>query len=160
MEKINRNIMTAVIASESIHIFCCVLPTVFSVISLMAGAGMIAAMPGFIDNAHDIIHDYELPMIVASAVILALGWVLYLYSRRLNCRTEGACSHEPCTPKKDRTKIVMIAATVLFVFNVAVYFGLHRSHDHHAHLAEGHDHAMIHNDDEHNHDHGHDHHNH
>lgn len=145
MEKINKGIVWSIIASESIHIFCCVLPTVFSILSLLAGFGMIATMPGFIENAHHIIHDYEIPMIIMSAITLMLGWALYIYSRRISCRTEGTCSHSPCGPKKDRTRLFMIIATILFVVNVAVYFTLHRAMDnngmvHASHAEIGHDH--------------------
>ena len=128
MEKINKRIVWAVMASESIHIFCCVLPTVFSVLSLLAGAGMIATMPNFIDEAHHLIHDYEIPMIIISALILVFGWGLYAYSRRINCSQDGesSCCHEPCAPKKDRTRLFMIVATVLFFVNVTVYFSFHQ----------------------------------
>ena len=141
MDKLNRNIIATVIASESIHIFCCVLPTVFSVVSLLTGAGILATMPSFMDQAHNMIHAYELPMIIMSGVILLCGWGLYAYSVRINCRTEGSCAHAPCKPKKNKAKIIMIAATVLFVFNVAVYFTLHRNVD--TYLAGSESHAII-----------------
>ena len=142
MEKINKSILWGVIASETIHVFCCVLPTLFSVFSLLAGMGMIATMPGFIEEAHHMIHNYEVPMIIFSAIILMSGWGLYIYSRQINCRTEGTCSHEPCEPKKDRIKLIMIGATILFVFNVSVYFFAHAQSD-----------AHIEHDAEHNHNH-------
>jgi len=144
MEKMRKGILFGVVASESIHIFCCVLPTIFSIMSLLAGMGMIATMPGFIDDMHYMIHDYEIPMIIASGVILAIGWVLYIWSTRMNCSEEkgSTCCHEPCTPKKDRTKIVMMIATVLFIVNVSVYFGFHRTYDidthHDGHHVEAH----------------------
>jgi len=150
MEKINRGLFWGIIASESIHIFCCALPTLFSVLSLLAGMGMIATMPGFIDQTHDIIHSYEIPMIITSGVILVLGWGLYIYSRKISCRTQGTCSHSPCGPKKDRTKAFMIVATVLFIVNVTVYFTFHRAVNLHEIGVE------IHYD--HDHGHGHDHH--
>lgn len=132
MEKVNKRIFWTVIASESIHIFCCVLPTIFSVMSLMAGFGMIATMPGFIENAHHFIHDYEIPMIIISGIILAIGWGVYTYSRRMNCSTQGStCCHEPCAPKKYRTRLFMILATCLFLVNVSVYFVFHKPMDEH-----------------------------
>lgn len=140
----------AVIASESIHVFCCVLPTVFSVMSLMAGAGMMATMPGFMMDAHTMIHAYEIPMIILSAVILGAGWALYAYSRKISCRTQGGCCHQPCAPKKDRTRTVMILATCLFVVNLSVYFIFHRSHNTgvvthgEIHHTEDHEHADNH----------------
>jgi hypothetical protein len=129
MEKMKRGLFWGLIASESVHIFCCVLPTIFSVLSLMAGMGMIATMPGFIDEAHHIIHDFEIPMIIISGMILILGWGLYFYSRRISCRTQGSCSHEPCTPKKDRTRLFMVLATILFFVNITVYFTFHQPMD-------------------------------
>lgn len=144
MEKMRKGILFGVVASESIHIFCCVLPTIFSIMSLLAGMGMIAVMPGFIEDMHHMIHDYEIPMIIASGVILAIGWALYTWSTRMNCSEEkgSTCCHEPCAPKKDRTKIVMMIATVLFIVNVSVYFGFHRANDidthHDSHQIESH----------------------
>lgn len=129
MDKIQKRIIWAVIASESIHIFCCVLPTVFSIIGLLAGAGLLVVMPHGLEVAHDLIHSYEIPMIVFSAIIMMAGWGIYAYSRKLNCRTEGSCCHQPCKSKKDRTKTIMVVATVLFCVNVLVYFAFHRTHD-------------------------------
>lgn len=126
MEKINRHILTGVIASESIHVFCCVLPMVFSVVSLFIG---VAGLPLFVVKIHHLIHRFEIPMIIVSAVILGLSWGIYALSQRLNCRTEATCCHAPCTPKKDRTKAVMVIATLLFIANVTIYFGLHRDMD-------------------------------
>lgn len=126
MDKINRHILTGVIASESIHVFCCVLPMVFSLMSLLIG---VAGLPLFVIEAHHLIHRYELPMIVVSAIILGLSWGVYALSRKLNCQTEGTCCHTPCTPKKDRTKIVMVIATLLFIGNVAIYLGFHKDMD-------------------------------
>ncbi len=146
-----KGILYSVIASEGIHIFCCVLPTLFSILSLLAGMGLIAAMPGFIDELHHAIHDYEITMIITSAAVLVIGWALYGFAQRLNCSEEApTCCHEPCAPQKDRTKAVMIIATLLFAINVTVYFSLHRdvvdiplmpeyahehdhTHDHHNH---------------------------
>jgi len=148
MVKMRKGILFGVIASESIHIFCCVLPTVFSVLSLLAGMGMIPTMPGFIDDLHHIIHDYEIPMIIVSAVILIVGWILYLCAQKMDCSVEGeGCCAQPCAPKKDRTKIVMIVATLLFVVNVSVYFGFHYQYehldhdDHHIESHQGHNHS-------------------
>jgi hypothetical protein len=133
MKKINKGLFWTVVASESIHVFCCVLPTIFSVMSLMAGLGMIATMPGLIDEAHHMIHEYEIPMMIVSGFILFLGWIIYGYSRFLSCSDEGStCCHEPCAPKKDRTKIFMIVATILFIVNVSIYFIFHAPMDEHA----------------------------
>jgi hypothetical protein len=137
-----KTIVWAVLLSEASHIFCCVLPTLFSLMSLMAGAGVISVMPGFIVHMHDFMHDYEVPMIIVSALILALGWGLYFYSKKVDCHDTG-CGHGPCKPKKDKVRLLLIAATVLFLVNVSVYMLFHRTaevaaegynvHDEHAH---------------------------
>lgn len=126
----NRKIFWTIIASESIHIFCCVLPTLFSILSLLAGAGMIMTLPHFIDEAHHLIHDYEIPIMVVSVFILTIGWFLHAYSRHMNCSDSNEkCCHEPCAPKKDRTRLFMIIATLLFCVNATVYFTVHRPMD-------------------------------
>lgn len=134
MEKVKKGVFWTVIASESIHVFCCVLPTVFSVISLLAGFGIVATMPGFIEQAHDVIHAYEVPMIIASGIILLFGWVVYIYSRSVDCSDNGqGCCHEPCVAKKDRTRIFMMIATILFIVNVSLYLTIHVPMDHSMH---------------------------
>jgi len=126
MNKINQRLIFTIALSESIHIFCCALPTLFSVLGMIAGLGFMAALPAFIVDTHEAMHHYELPLIITSGVILVMGWALYWYSRKIDCRTDGACSHEPCTPKKDRTRTFMIIATVTFIINLSVYFLIHR----------------------------------
>ncbi len=119
----------------------------------MAGFGMIATMPGFIEEGHELIHEYEIPMIIVSGIILAIGWGVYAYSRRMNCSSEGStCCHEPCAPKKDRTRLFMILATCLFVINVSVYFIFHASMDEHSSHDRGTS-AIVHEHAEHDHNH-------
>ena len=125
MDKTNKTIFWSVAASETIHVFCCFLPSLFSILSLLSGFGLMATMPNFVEELHHIIHNFEKPLIILSAVVLIFGWGLYVYSRKINCRIEGACVHEPCEPKKDRTKLLMIGSTCLFFFNVSVYFLIH-----------------------------------
>ena len=44
MEKRRKAVFWAVLLSETSHLFCCVLPSVFSVLSLLVGVGMISNM--------------------------------------------------------------------------------------------------------------------
>lgn len=162
-EDIQKRLVWAVILSESTHIFCCVFPTVFSVMGLLAGLGVVVAMPGFMVDMHDFLHAWELPMIAASGVVLALGWLAIMYSDRIDCRTAetSCCDHGPCTPKKNRAHLVLKIATVLFIFNVFVFFVLHKNtwlierlggvpaaveglHDGHDHGHSGHHHDHSH----------------
>lgn len=128
MQKFQKSIYAAIIASEASHVFCCVLPTVFSALSLLAGLGMVSAMPGWMVSIHKLLHGWEVPMILASAVVLALGWGLYWYSQKIDCHDHG-CGHGPCEPKKDRTNLILKIATVLFFINITVYGVLHRGMD-------------------------------
>lgn len=147
MQTLQKSIITAVIVSETTHIFCCVLPIAFSVFSLMVGTGVISAMPGFVNSMHHAIHDYEIPMIVASGVVLILGWVLYAISQKMNCQDDGCMKdHGDCAPRKHKTNIILIIATFLFMINVSVYFTFHAPMDKQA----------VHQGD-HNHHHGHSH---
>ena len=139
MERIKKGIFWAVILSETSHVFCCVLPTVISVISLIAGAGLISALPGPVLAVHDMLHAYEIPMIAFSAFILLSGWGLHALSTRLDCRGTG-CSHEPCAPEKSRTRTVLVVATVLFFCNLSVYLMFHAGHN--DMLAEARHHAF------------------
>lgn len=150
MIRISDKIITGtVLLSEISHLFCCVIPTVFSIASLMAGAGAISALPPVWGGLHDTLHRYELPMIGSSAAVLFLGWALHAYSYWVDCRSTG-CAHEPCAPKKKRNYGFLLFATGLFLVNVTIYGVFHYLPERDAaHQGGGHE--------EHSHDHGHDH---
>ena len=130
IQNIQKWLTRVIIASEASHIFCCVLPTVFSIASLLAGLGMISAMPGWLDGVHGVMHDWEVPMIIMAAVVIALGWGLHWLSLKLDTHSEH-CHHGGCDSKKKskNANLILKIATVLFLVNVSVYFGLHRGHD-------------------------------
>lgn len=142
-QKIQKSLMFAVILSETSHLFCCVLPTIVSLMGLLAGLGMVVALPAGVLELHDFLHEWEVPMIAGSGVILALGWIAVHYSEKVDCHSTG-CSHGACAPRKNRAHLVLKIATVLFVFNVLVYTVVHRSawfNDHSPlahHEADGH----------------------
>jgi len=137
MQKLQKFLNFTVLATETSHVFCCVLPTVFSIAGLLAGVGLIGAIPPGIESLHDIVHDWEMPIIAASGVILLLGWLVYFYAQKIDCH-EGGCAHGPCEPSKKRSSKVLKIATVLFVVNVSIYFFVHRPIDQQNHA---HDHA-------------------
>lgn len=124
MQRIQSFINWACVTSEVSHIFCCALPMVFSLLSLMSGLGLIAAMPAGMEFLHHALHDYEIPMIITSGVIILLGWVLNYVAYRIDCHNTG-CAHGPCGPKKKRSAKVLIIATALFAINVTAYFLIH-----------------------------------
>jgi hypothetical protein len=129
MEKYKNTVLTAIVLSEASHIFCCVLPTVFSIVSLLSGIGIISALPLGWVHIHDMLHHYEVPMIALSGLVLALGWGLHWYTEHMmtdQTETHTHCCHGPCEPKKNKVHFVLKAATVLFVVNVSIYFIFHR----------------------------------
>jgi len=135
MKKLRQSIAWGLVAGQSIHFFCCALPLLLSVLSVLVGVGMVVSLPGFIEKLHHMIHDYEGGIILVSGGILVLGWGLYTYAQRLDCRMDGDCAHQSCAPTKDRTRLFMVMATILFVVNIAVYLIFHdhvgHEHDHH-----------------------------
>jgi hypothetical protein len=133
---------TGLLAGGS-HIFCCVLPGIFSVLALLSGFGIIITLPGWLEHLHGSMHAWEVPIITFSGVIVVIGWVAYFYSKNNDCHAHG-CDHSSCQPRKKRAGRILILASVLFVVNVAVYVGLHSQHapaeDAHAHDEHAHDH--------------------
>ncbi len=125
MERIQKGIFWAIILSETSHVFCCVLPTLFSALSLLAGLGMISAMPGPLAGLHAALHEWELPIIAVSGLILGLGWGLHRYSLVLDAR-QSCCAHGECAASKRRSSTVLKIATALFVVNVLVFTIFHR----------------------------------
>lgn len=125
MHKYQKSIFWAIIVSETSHVFCCVLPTVFSILSLLSGFGLIVAMPGWMESLHSVMHRWETTMIGASALVIGLGWGLYFYSRGAECRDHGCC-HGDCGSRRRLSQRVLLAATVLLAFNLTIYFVFHR----------------------------------
>jgi hypothetical protein len=114
-----------VILSEITHVFCCVLPMLAVISSLAAGVGASSFIPASVLSFHDMMHDYEIPLITFSFVLLSLAWGLQIYSLRVDCRKDALCAHEPCAPKKQKASKLLKIATVIFIINISVYFGLH-----------------------------------
>ena len=124
--KLQRSIFWTIVISETSHVFCCVLPTLVSLISLISAAGAVSSsVSAFLMDVHDMLHAWEVPIIIGSGIVLLLGWALHGLSRYLDCRTTG-CGHGPCAPRKHMTRRILWFATALFVFNAAVYTGIHR----------------------------------
>ncbi len=125
MQNLNRYIPFISITSEITHLFCCALPLAFSFLNLLTSFGLLTSMPSSLDYFHNVMHNYEIPLIIFSAVLLTLGWVLHLFSQRIDCREDGHCSHQPCAPIKKRSSRILLIATGLFIFNLTAYFVFH-----------------------------------
>src|SRR5262245_42082343 len=103
MEKIRKTALTAIIISEASHIFCCVLPTVFSLVSILSGAGIITTLPHGWVELHEVLHAYEIPMIVFSAAVLALGWGLHYYVEHMGPHEQHKhCCDGQCGPAEPK----------------------------------------------------------
>lgn len=119
MKKYNTYLQFGIILSQLGHLFCCVLPGMVAMLSLLSGAGMIGVLPGAIAHSHEFFHHWETPLLIFSGSVLALGWGLEIASRKVDCHDTG-CSHPPCEPVKRRAHIVLIIASVLFAFNLGI----------------------------------------
>lgn len=113
-----------VIASEISHVFCCVLPTIFSVLTFLVGMGVIGFMPFGLQHFHDLMHGYEIPLMMMSGAVVLIGWGLHILAERIDCHDTG-CGHGKCSPKKKRAVVILKIATALFLINVAIYLGVH-----------------------------------
>ena len=132
-----------VLASGLSHLFCCVLPVVFSLITLAIGLG---TAPLWIEGLHDAMHGWEKPLLIFSGVMVALGWGVHVIATKINCR-DTCCEQTDCQPKKNKAHKILKIATLLFVFNVAVFSierQSHEAHDHHDDHHESEHHAHDH----------------
>lgn len=115
----------AVLVSELSHVFCCVIPTLVTILSAFANLGLFVVSPdGILMSIHNKMHSYEIPIILFSGGMVALGWAAHLFSQKVDCHDTG-CGHPPCTPQKARNSRVLIVASVLFCLNIIIYFGVH-----------------------------------
>ena len=113
--------------SELSHVFCCVIPTLVTVLSVFANLGLFILSPdGILMHIHNSMHLYEIPVIIFSGAMVALGWIAYMLSREVDCHDTG-CGHPPCTPQKTKNSRVLIIATLLFAVNIIIFFGVHRN---------------------------------
>lgn len=109
------------------HIFCCGLPMLMGILSLLAGFGTFSTLfPGF-DALHARFQDYEPLLIVFSVLMLMLGWGMQFYAARHDCHDTG-CHHPPCAPKKHNATLLLWAATGIFVLNTGLLLFVHKPH--------------------------------
>jgi len=120
-DKIQNTLYAAIIATELSHVFCCVLPTIFSVLSILAGLGVVGVVPVWLKEAHELLHNWEIPIILTSGVVITLGWFLHHYFNKVDCHDHG-----PCIQKKKISKHILTIATALFVINVSVFVVFHK----------------------------------
>lgn len=129
-DKLHKSLLTSVIVAETTHVFCCVLPTLVTLISLAGSISSSIALPGILLDIHEWLHDFEIPVIIFSGVTLALGWGMYMLAKRIECARPHCTPHETsCSPQKKNAHLILMIATILFVANVTIYITVHRGMD-------------------------------
>ncbi|OFW87474.1 MAG: hypothetical protein A3J37_04925 [Alphaproteobacteria bacterium RIFCSPHIGHO2_12_FULL_45_9] len=127
MQGFQKHFGWAVVLSELSHVFCCVIPTLVTILSAFANVGLFIVSPdGMLMDIHNVMHAYEIPVIVFSGAMVVLGWVAHFLSRNVDCHDTG-CGHPPCVPQKSKNSRVLIIASLLFAANIVIYFGVHRN---------------------------------
>ena len=124
MSKKKKVLFIGIIMTEISHVFCCVLPLLFSAVGLLAGLGLVIILPDWLNGMHDVMHGYEMAVIIAAGVMVALGWAVHLYSFKNDCHDHG-CSHQPCGPRKRTASKLLKLGTFLFVLNIVVFAFFH-----------------------------------
>jgi hypothetical protein len=126
MERLHKAIFWTILTSETMHVFCCVLPLLLSILSLMGSIGVMSFVPASFLAFHEFMHEYERPVIVVSGLVLLLGWGLHWVSKKIDCHDTG-CAHEPCRPRKKSAALILKVASLLFVVNTSIYLIFHTS---------------------------------
>ena len=127
-------------ASAFSHLFCCFLPGVLSILTLIASSGAAAVT----------LEDFGIPeawhddIIKFSATVLIISGIMNFISWRIDCREDGNCTHEPCETKKNTYLKLYLFSVVFFFINVSIHYGFHVDHDHSLHGHEAHAHTHIH----------------
>ena len=113
------------ILSLCTHFFCCFLPGVVSVLTLVTvtGAATITMEDfGIPESVHE-------QMIYISALVLVISGFLNYLSWKIDCREVG-CVHEPCAPRKSKYFKLYMISVVFFLLNAVIHFTLHVPHEH------------------------------
>lgn len=106
----NKAIKIGIFASVLPHIFCCGLPIVLSVVSLVAPDAA---------HFHIVPHWMEPWIFVISGAMLALSWLMVARDCHCDCdHCHGGHSHRT-------QKIILSLVTVLFVISIALHLAAH-----------------------------------
>lgn len=110
------------VASLISHFFCCFLPGVISLITLITLSGSVfITMEDF--GIPEYIHE-EL-IYISFAVLVVSGLINYI-SWKMDCRAGAdACGHEPCAPKKAKYFRLYGYSVAFFLLNAIIHFGVH-----------------------------------
>ncbi len=120
MERIQKTSNAIVLLSAFSHFFCCVLPTISSIVGLGASFGMVSTNLTFFKW----FHEHEEQILVFSAIALTVSAIAQIISWRIDCHNSG-CEHGKCTPKKKVSNKIFTIAVVLFLINLTIHLMQH-----------------------------------
>ena len=86
--------------------------------------GIIGSMPEWMSHIHETMHVWEVPIISASGIVLAMSWALHMISKSIDCHDTG-CHHGSCGPRKDKNAFILKIATTMFLVNITIYTFFH-----------------------------------
>ena len=118
---VQRLAYSLILSSFIMHLFCCGIPLMMSITSLTALVGITSGEM----LHHSWFGRYEVELLAVSGAILFFTGGLQWISRRIDCRTDGHCAHEPCDPKKDLSGHIFAGAATLYLLNLAIFFLSH-----------------------------------
>lgn len=103
-----------IICSALMHIFCCGIPLLLSVTSLVNIVG-ISSLSIFEVDWFEAIESY---IVLFSGVLLITTIAINQFSKKINCIESGACEHKPCDEKKHHSSYVLNIAIILYALNL------------------------------------------
>lgn len=110
-----------ILGSCFMHVFCCGIPLVMSVVNMAALFGIVggsAFHPEWFENI-------EVTVLAVAGVMLLISALLQEISRRIDCRQDVGCAHEPCDSKKSFSQRVFKISVVLYAVNLVLFLLVH-----------------------------------
>lgn len=123
MLKVAKGFSHAMVVITSLsHIFCCGLPVAMSILGVSSALGVV----GVTTVWESVLHEWETEILMFSGIMLLVGIILQYISYKIDCIEDAGCHHEPCAPKKRTWFYVLLAASLVYLVNVFVFFiGIH-----------------------------------
>lgn len=101
------------------HLLCCGVPALASILSIITN-GAIAGSVLFV-KLSDWTESLHFIAFVFSSLMVSIALGSFYLSVKRDCVKEGACHHEPCAPKKQKSWRLLTLSITLYCINVAVF---------------------------------------
>jgi len=109
------------------HFFCCFLPGMISLFTLITLTGTaVVTMEDF--GIPEAVHE---KMIYISALVLLISGIANYTSWKMDC--SKVCAHGDCAPKKSQYFRFYGYSVAFFILNAIIHFGTHTEHTHAEH---------------------------